>query len=210
MNDEFTDPPPSNIRSRDRDGSQCPGLRHAKRKVGPAPALREEAPGPGGSPHQEGRRSARRRRSRRLPGGPSGGVGGDAEHLDGVERVDAWCRPRRRPAVLEREVVGDRLAELLEHPDVALDDQAGVLLVQVVVAVDREVLQELLPDVEPFLELRRGLARSRPSCRPWSPRRRAGGPRRPSSVISAMAPVLPVADSSSGRPSGRSSTAGSR
>ena len=30
---------------------------------------------------------------------------------------------------------GTLLAELLEHPDVALDDQAGVLLVEVVVAV---------------------------------------------------------------------------
>ena len=40
-----------------------------------------------------------------------------------------------RQVVLERQIVGNRRPELLEDPDVPLDDQPGVLLAQLVVAV---------------------------------------------------------------------------
>ena len=73
--------------------------------------------------------------------GGLGSLGGHAEHLDRVERVDRRVGLGGGQEFLEGEVVGELLAVLPEHADVALDDQAGVLLVEVVVAVGRELLE---------------------------------------------------------------------
>src|SRR5689334_24208353 len=57
-------------------------------------------------------------------------------HFILVEWIDRGVLLRSLEEILERHVLGDALAEVGEHSHVALDDHAGVFLVQVVVAID--------------------------------------------------------------------------
>ena len=72
------------------------------------------------------------------------GVGGSASPTTPiismrVERVDRGVVLDERQVILERQVVGIGSEVLLERPHIPLDDLAGVLLVQLVVAIGREI-----------------------------------------------------------------------
>ena len=143
----------------------------------PGPAPGPSAIGPAGD---FGRRGA---------GGAAGEAvpPGDADHLDRVERVDRGVVLGRAARVsLNGRSSGTGCPSLLEHPDVSLDDQAGILLAQVVVAISRDSRSgRVFQTLEPFLELRRRPWGNRPSCRRPCLRRRAAAPGPPSSVCSA-------------------------
>ncbi len=77
-----------------------------------------------------------------------------AQHFDRVERVDRRVVFDQREILLERQILsGIGLRFCLRAHDVSLDDVAGVLLVEVVVAIRGKVVHDVLPNLEAFLEL---------------------------------------------------------
>ena len=87
---------------------------------------------------------------------------------------------------------GHRCAVLLEHPDVSLDDQAGVFLVEFIVAVGGNSSTTVFQISSPCLNFSAALE-NRPSCRPESPRRRSGEPGSRFGRLLRLAPLFPVA-----------------
>ena len=76
-----------------------------------------------------------------------------SEHFGGVEWVDRRVGLGTSQKVLEGELL-QVLAELSHGSNVPLDDQAGVFLVEFVVAIVFMLVEKGFPDVEPFAKLR--------------------------------------------------------